>query len=63
MESLSFLTPTIEYRADYESRFETPIDIGTDSAYDAVMMLTQPIRKAASPDKSLVFREFAKVEG
>jgi branched-chain amino acid transport system substrate-binding protein len=62
MEYLSFLTPTAQFRTDYESRFGIPIDIGADSAYDAVMMLAQSIREAASFDPAVVAKELARIK-
>jgi branched-chain amino acid transport system substrate-binding protein len=62
MEYLSFLTPTTQFQNDYESRFGIPIDIGADSAYDAVMMLAQSIRKASSFDPAVVAKELARIE-
>ena len=62
LEFLTFLTPNEEFKAAYESRFITPIDIGADSAYDAVIMLVDAITKANSTDPTVVAHELAKVK-
>lgn len=53
LEFLTFLTPTPEFEAHFKKRFEAAVDIGADSAYDAVMMLKAAIEKASSiaPDE------------
>lgn len=69
LEFLTFLTPRSEFQTAYEARFKTPIDIGADSAYDAVMMLAQAITDAGSYNTDLVsaklsaIREYAGMSG
>ncbi|MCB9798804.1 ABC transporter substrate-binding protein [Candidatus Nomurabacteria bacterium] len=40
---LTSLTPTDDFRKRFESTYNEPIDIGADSAYDAMMMLAEAI--------------------
>jgi len=66
---LTFLTPSSEFQKRYEDRYKTNIDIGADSAYDAVMMLAQAIRDSKSEDPETVaqylsqIREYSGVSG
>ncbi|MFA6268699.1 MAG: ABC transporter substrate-binding protein [archaeon] len=47
MELLTFLTPTQEFKEKYESRFGN-IDIGADTAYDAVMLIAKAMKETNS---------------
>ena len=62
MEYVTFLTPQESFRKAYEQRFAATIDIGADSAYDAVMMLAQAIAKANSTDSLLVAKALAGID-
>ena len=62
LEFLTFLTPSKEFKERYEARFQLPIDISADSAYDAVMMLSQAIKDTGSTDATVVAAELAKVK-
>ncbi len=62
MEFPSALTPTEEFKNKYEEKFKTEIEIGADSAYDAMMMLADAIEKTGSTDTTIVAAELAKVE-
>jgi branched-chain amino acid transport system substrate-binding protein len=53
MEFLTFLTPTAEFKEKYEKRFGN-IDIGADSAYDAVMLLAAAMRETKSVDTTVL---------
>ncbi len=59
MEFVSFLTPQPEFAAAYAERYHIPIDIGADSAYDAVMLLADAIRASQSTDSEQVARSLA----
>lgn len=62
MEFLTFLTPKAEFKVAYENKFKTTIDIGADSAYDAVMMLAQAIEEANSTDPTLVAQQLSRID-
>ena len=49
MEFLTFLNPTTEFKQKYEAKYGT-LDIGAPSAYDAVMMIADAIKKTGSED-------------
>ena len=65
---LSSLTPSPEFEQEYESSFGL-LEIGGDSAYDAVMLLAQAIRETNSTDNVVLadylngVREFDGVSG
>jgi len=44
MKFLTFLTPNDEFSQKYEDTFHIPVEIGADSAYDAMMMLAQAMK-------------------
>lgn len=54
MEFYTSLTPTSEFKKGYEEKYKTPIDIGADSAYDAVMMIAQAIKITKSTDATVL---------
>lgn len=62
MEFVTFLTPTEEFKTSYEKKFGVPIDIGADSAYDAVMMLAEAISAAGALDTSRIAEELANIK-
>ncbi len=53
MTLLTFLTPTKTFADAYMKKFNREVEIGADSAYDAVMMIAKAIKetKSADPDK------------
>jgi len=53
MEFLTFLTPTTEFKEKYEKRFGN-IDIGADTAYDAVMLIVQAMKETKSTDTTIL---------
>lgn len=61
MEFLTFLTPEPEFKRRYEARYKTTIDLGADSAYDAVMMLARAIRTTRSTDATILAKELATI--
>lgn len=56
LEFLTFLTPSAEFQKRYENRYGIPVDIGADSAYDAVNLIV----KAALAQLSLEPEKLAK---
>lgn len=54
MEFLTFLTPSEEFKIVYEKKSGIPIDIGADSAYDAVMLIAQAIHATNSTDTAVL---------
>lgn len=61
MRFVTFLTPQDKFKEKYESEFNTTIDIGADSAYDAVKMLADAMHKASSSDPELVARQLNSI--
>ncbi|VVB74345.1 Periplasmic binding protein [uncultured archaeon] len=53
MEFLTFLTPTAKFKEKYEKRFGS-IDVGADSAYDAVMLLAAAMLETKSSDSTVL---------
>ena len=54
MEFLTFLTPDEEFKAVYEKRYNKPIEIGADSAYDAAMLIAKAMKETNSTDTELL---------
>lgn len=48
----TFLTPSPDFEARYKESFGKELDIGGDSAYDAVMMVSKAIKETGSTDPS-----------
>jgi branched-chain amino acid transport system substrate-binding protein len=47
-EHISALTPTEEFETKYKARYSREVEIGADSAYDAVMLIAEAIEKTES---------------
>lgn len=62
MEFYTSLTPIPEFKKAYEEKYKTNIDIGADSAYDAVMMIAEAIKSTKSTDTTVLARYLAGVE-
>lgn len=62
MEFLTFLTPTIEFQEEYESKYGIAIDIGVASAYDAVMLIAKAMRATDSTDTRVLQDYMNKTE-
>ncbi|MCB0324161.1 MAG: ABC transporter substrate-binding protein [Bdellovibrionales bacterium] len=62
LEFLTFLTPTPEFQAKFEHRYGEPIQIGGDSAYDAVQLLAAAIRKTGSLDPRVLAKSMNDIE-
>lgn len=54
MIMLSFLTPTPEFASKYKTKFNREVEIGADSAYDAVMLLVQAFKATKSESPEIV---------
>ena len=54
MEYLTFLTPTDAFKQRYEQTFGQAIDIGADSAYDAVMLIAKAIQATGSTNTTIL---------
>ncbi len=50
----TFLTPDPAFERAYAERFGTPLEIGGDTAYDAVMLLAEAIRETGSTEPEKV---------
>ena len=61
MEFLTFLTPTKEFKEIYEEGYG-PIDIGADSAYDAVMLMAQAMEETETEDPTVLAEYLNGVE-
>lgn len=61
MEYLTFLTPTNEFKERYEKKYGT-INIGADSAYDAVMLIAKAINETKSTDTSVLADYLGKIK-
>lgn len=48
------LTPTKEFEAKYQKAYNREVEIGSDSAYDAIMMLAEAMEATNSEDPELV---------
>jgi branched-chain amino acid transport system substrate-binding protein len=62
LEFPSSLTPSADFKARYESKFKVNIEIGADSAYDAMMMVARAISESNSLDTTRVAQELAKIK-
>lgn len=58
---LTFLTPTAEFEQKYKATYNREVEIGADSAYDAVMMLAQAFRETKSTDPVVVKDYLGKI--
>ncbi|MBT3406383.1 ABC transporter substrate-binding protein [Candidatus Woesearchaeota archaeon] len=61
MEFLTFLTPSEDFEAKYVEKFKTPVQIGGDSAYDAVMLLAKAMRETGSTDTKVLQKYLSEV--
>jgi ABC-type branched-subunit amino acid transport system substrate-binding protein len=61
LEFLTCLTPTKDFQKRYETHYKTNIDIGADSAYDAVMLLKNAIESTGSLEPKLVADALARI--
>lgn len=59
---LTSLTPTPEFKKRYEETYNQPINIGADSAYDAVMMIARAINATKSTDTSVLADYLGKIK-
>ena len=50
----TFLTPTKTFSDEYKAKYNRDVEIGADSAYDAVMMLAQAMEATKSTDPDAV---------
>ena len=60
-EFLTFLTPRPEFIQEYTAKFKTQVDIGADSAYDAVQLLAKAIRESGTTDSTTVAKQIESV--
>ncbi len=54
LEFLTSLTPREDFKQRYESKFGSKIEIGADSAYDAVMLIAQAIKETKSENPEVL---------
>jgi len=53
----------VEYKTDYETRYKEPVSTFGGHAYDAVLVLTEAIRKAGEPDSEKVRNALEHLKG
>jgi len=63
MEFLTSLTPTDEFKQRYEEKYGKAIDIGSASAYDAVMLIAKAIEETGSEDPEMLQGYLNGIEG
>lgn len=61
LKFLTSLTPTKQFQTEYEARFKVGIDIGADSAYDAVTMIADAIRQTKSFEPRVVAEHLSRI--
>lgn len=59
---LTFLTPSKAFEIRYKAIYNREVEIGADSAYDAVMMLAQAMRATHSTDTTVVAKYLAGIK-
>jgi len=59
---LTFLTPSKDFEAKYKQKYNREVEIGGDSAYDAVMMLAKAIRSTNSTDPDIIKNYLANIK-
>lgn len=59
---LTFLTPTDQFESKYQAKYRREVEIGADSAYDAVMMLADAMRKTNSTNPDNIKDYLAKIK-
>ena len=62
MTFLTFLTPTSEFEKKYQDKFNREVEIGADSAYDAVMMIADAMKKSGTTDPQAVSKVMSEVK-
>ena len=62
MYLMTNLTPTEAFSDAYVSRYNREVEIGADSAYDAVMMLAKAMKEANSTDVDRVADQLASIK-
>jgi|SRR3989344_2598706 len=62
LEFLTSLTPDPEFKKEYEEKYNIPLEIGADSAYDAVMLIAQAMKETKSEDPKVLQEYLNKVE-
>ncbi|MBS3167699.1 ABC transporter substrate-binding protein [Candidatus Woesearchaeota archaeon] len=62
LEYLTSLTPTKEFKEKYEARYNIAVDIGADSAYDAVILIAEAIKETNSEDPTVLQEYLNKIE-
>ncbi len=56
------LTPTSDFEAKYQAAYNRDVEIGADSAYDAIMMIAEAMEETGSEDPEVVKDYLAKIE-
>ena len=62
LEFLTFFTPAPDFQNRYEKQFNTHMDIGADTAYDALTLLASAINRTNSADPEIVAEELGKIK-
>jgi len=61
MEFLTSLTPSSEFKTRYEAKYGT-MNIGADSAYDAVMLIAKAMKETKSSDTTVLADNISKIK-
>jgi branched-chain amino acid transport system substrate-binding protein len=56
------LTPTAEFSEKYKVRYNREVEIGADTAYDAVMLIAEAMRETNSTDPDKVKEYLAGIK-
>ncbi len=62
LEYLTFLTPSTAFETRYKATYNREVEIGSDSAYDAVMMLAKAMEATHSTDTTVVATYLADIK-
>lgn len=61
-EYLSSFTPTTDFSERYSQNFNKSVQISSDSAYDAVMMISEAMEKTESTDPELIQKYLSEIK-
>ena len=59
---LTFLTPVADFEKKYKEKYDREVEIGSDSAYDAIMMLTGAMTRTNSTDVEQIKTYLASIK-
>lgn len=62
IQFLTFLTPSSDFEKAYKEKYNREVEIGADSAYDAVMMIAEAMKKTNSTNTDIVSQYLASIK-